>query len=53
MFELRARTSLARAQIERGDTRAAQELLEPLCGWFGDGVDAADLREARGLLLGA
>ncbi|MBI5263643.1 MAG: AAA family ATPase [Bradyrhizobium sp.] len=46
-LELRAATSLAelwRTQGRRGDARA---LLEPICRWFDEGAETADLRRAR------
>ena len=34
-----------------GQARAeAQQLLAPICDWFTEGFDTADLREAKGLL---
>jgi DNA-binding winged helix-turn-helix (wHTH) protein/predicted ATPase len=48
-LELRAATSLARRWHERGDDARARRLLEPLCRWFTEGADTADLRAARQL----
>jgi len=48
-YELRAATSLARLWGEQGRTEA-RELLAPVYGWFTEGVDTADLKEAKGLL---
>jgi predicted ATPase len=49
-LELRAATSLARLWAERGERRNAQDLLTRICGWFTEGFDALDLREAQALL---
>jgi predicted ATPase len=49
-WELRAATSLARLWQKKGKTRAALELLEPIYGWFTEGFDTRDLKEARTLL---
>ncbi|MGB9219334.1 MAG: adenylate/guanylate cyclase domain-containing protein [Pseudolabrys sp.] len=46
-FELRAATSLAelwRTQVRLDEARA---LLEPVCRWFDEGAETADLRRAR------
>jgi predicted ATPase len=49
-LELRAATSLARllARTERRDE--ARRVLGGIYGWFTEGLDTADLREARSLL---
>jgi predicted ATPase len=54
-LELRAAMSLARLWQQQGKTTAAYQLLAPVYGWFTEGVDTADLQEARALLeeLGA
>ena len=49
-YELRAATSLARLWGEQGRRTEAYELLAPSYGWFTQGSDTADLREARALL---
>jgi predicted ATPase len=49
-LELRAATSLARLWGERGGRTEAQELLAPVYGWFTEGFDTADLKEAKALL---
>jgi predicted ATPase len=49
-WELRAATSLAQAWADRGERRKAQDLLAPICGWFTEGFDTPDLRDARALL---
>ena len=49
-LELRAAASLARLLAERGERRQAHDLLAPVHGWFTEGFDAPDLRDARALL---
>ena len=49
-FELRAATSLARLWTERGERQRAVDLLTPVYGWFTEGRDTPDLRDARALL---
>lgn len=49
-LELRAATSLARLWIERGERRNAQDLLTGIWGWFTEGFDTLDLKEAKSLL---
>ena len=48
-LELRAVTSLARLTMRR-DPSEARSLLEPVYDWFSEGLDTADLVEARELL---
>jgi predicted ATPase len=50
MFELRAATSLARLWAEQGERRKAHDLLAPVYGWFTEGFDTADLKDAKALL---
>ncbi|MBV8616171.1 MAG: hypothetical protein JOY66_20705, partial [Acetobacteraceae bacterium] len=50
MSELRAAVELARLWAERGARRGAYDLLAPLQGWFTEGLDTPDLREAKRLL---
>jgi len=50
LWELRAASSLARLWKEDGEVRRAQELLAPIYGWFTEGFEAADLKEAKALL---
>jgi predicted ATPase len=52
LLELRATTSLARLWSEHGRRKEARELLAPLYGWFTEGFDISDLKEARTLLAG-
>jgi predicted ATPase len=49
-WELRAATSLARLWQQQGKRAEACELLAPVYGWFTEGFDTADLREAKALL---
>jgi predicted ATPase len=49
-YELRAATSLARLWGEQGRRAQARELLAPVYGWFTEGFDTADLKEAKALL---
>jgi predicted ATPase len=50
LWELRAAADLARLWAERGERRRALELLAPIYGWFTEGLDTRDLRNARELL---
>jgi predicted ATPase len=49
-WELRSAMSLARLWRSQGKPRQARELLAPVYGWFTEGFDTRDLREARTLL---
>ncbi len=49
-WELRAATSLARLWQSQGKSREAHDLLAPVYGWFTEGFDTADLKEAKALL---
>jgi predicted ATPase len=49
-WELRAATSLARLWGERGRRAEARDLLAPVYGWFTEGFDTADLKNAKTLL---
>jgi predicted ATPase len=49
-LELRAAMSLARLWQQQGKRAAAYDLLAPIYGWFTEGFDTADLREAKALL---
>jgi predicted ATPase len=49
-FELRASTSLARLWGEQSKRKKACELLAPVYGWFTEGFDTRDLKEAKALL---
>ena len=49
-WELRAAMSLARLWCDQGKVREARELLAPVYGWFTEGFDTRDLKEAKKLL---
>ena len=49
-LELRAVRDLARLWGEQGRRAEADDLLAPVYGWFTEGFDTADLREAKALL---
>jgi predicted ATPase len=49
-WELRAAMSLSRLWQRQGKRAEAHELLAPVYGWFTEGFDTADLREAEALL---
>ncbi len=49
-FELRAAMSLARLWRDQGKVQQARELLAPVYGWFTEGFDTRDLKEAKVLL---
>ncbi len=49
-FELRAAMSLARLWRDQGKVSEACELLAPVYGWFTEGFDTRDLKEAKALL---
>jgi predicted ATPase len=49
-WELRAATSLARLWRDHGKRQQARDLLAPVYGWFSEGFDTTDLKEAKALL---
>ena len=49
-WELRAATSLAQLWRSQSKQQRARELLAPLYGWFTEGFDTRDLKEAKALL---
>jgi predicted ATPase len=49
-WELRAAMSMARLWRDRGKRDEARELLAPVYGWFTEGFDKLDLKEAKALL---
>jgi predicted ATPase len=49
-FELRAATSLAKLWQQQGKRSEAQDLLAPVYGWFTEGFDTLDLKDAKALL---
>ena len=50
MWELRAAMSLARLSRDQGRRAEARDLLAPVYGWFTEGFDTPDLKEAKALL---
>jgi hypothetical protein len=42
--------SMARLWRDQGNPQKARELLAPVYGWFTEGFDTLDLREAKALL---
>ena len=49
-FELRAAMNMARLWRDRGKRDEARDLLAPVYGWFTEGFDTLDLKEAKALL---
>jgi predicted ATPase len=49
-WELRAAMSMARLWRDQGKPQQARELLAPVYGWFTEGFDTRDLKEAKALL---
>ena len=49
-WELRAAMSMARLWRDQGKVQQARELLAPVYGWFTEGFDTLDLKEAKALL---
>jgi predicted ATPase len=49
-WELRAAMSMARLWRNQGRPQQARELLAPVYGWFTEGFDTRDLKEAKALL---
>jgi class 3 adenylate cyclase/predicted ATPase len=49
-WELRAAMSMARLWRDQGKRKEARELLAPVYGWFAEGFDTVDLKEAKVLL---
>jgi predicted ATPase len=49
-FELRATTSLARLLKNQGKKDEARQRLAEIYGWFTEGFDTTDLKDARALL---
>jgi class 3 adenylate cyclase/predicted ATPase len=50
LWELRGAVSLARLWRDQGKPQQARELLAPVYGWFTEGFDTLDLKEAKALL---
>jgi predicted ATPase len=49
-WELRGAMSMARLRRDQGKRDAARGVLTPIYGWFTEGFDTRDLKEAKGLL---
>jgi predicted ATPase len=49
-WELRAAMSMARLRRDQGKREEARDLLAPVYGWFTEGFDTLDLKEAKALL---
>jgi predicted ATPase len=49
-WELRATTSLARLLTSQGRRDEARAMLTPIFNWFTEGLDTADLKDAKALL---
>ena len=49
-WELRAAVSLARLRRDQGRRAVARDLLAPVYGWFTEGFNTPDLKEAKALL---
>jgi predicted ATPase len=49
-WELRSASSYARLLREQGRVKDARDLLAPVYGWFTEGFETRDLREAKALL---
>jgi predicted ATPase len=50
LWELRAAASLARLRRDQGRRAEARDLLAPVYGWFTEGFDTPDLKDAKALL---
>ena len=51
LWEIRAAASLARLRRDQGRPAEARDLLAPVYGWFTEGFDTPDLKEAKDLLI--
>jgi tetratricopeptide (TPR) repeat protein len=49
-WQLRGAMSLARLRRQQGRQQEAADLLAPILGWFTEGFDTADLKDAKALL---
>jgi predicted ATPase len=49
-WELRTAMSMARLWRDQGKRQQARDLLAPVYGWFTEGFDTLDLKEAKALL---
>jgi predicted ATPase len=50
MFELRATMSLAHLLAKQGRREEARAMLAEIHGWFTEGFDTGDLKDAKALL---
>jgi predicted ATPase len=50
LWQLRAAASLARLRRDQGRHAEGRDLLAPVYGWFTEGLDTPDLKEAKALL---
>jgi predicted ATPase len=50
LWELRAVVSLAQLRRDQGHCAEARDPLAPVYGWFTEGFDTPDLKEAKALL---
>ena len=50
LWELRAAVSLAQLRRDQGCRAEARDLLVPVYGWFTEGFDTPDLKDAKALL---
>jgi predicted ATPase len=50
LWELRATVSLVQLRRNQGRHAEARDLLAPVYGWFTEGFDTQDLKEAKALL---
>jgi len=48
--EIRSRLDLARLWAQQGKCQKAHDILSPIDGWFTEGFDTADLKDAKALL---
>ena len=51
-WELRAAMRMARLWRDQGKREEGRDLLAPVYGWFTEGFDTLDLKEAKALLDG-
>ena len=49
-WELRAAMSMARVWRDQGKHQQARDLLAPVYGWFTEGFDTLDVKQAKALL---
>ena len=50
LWELRAAINLARLWCNQGKRAEGYDLLAPIYGWFTEGFETADLKDAKALL---